>query len=333
MRERMVVIGGDAAGMSAASQARRRRGPAELDIVAFERGSTTSYSACGIPYWIGDVVESRDALITRTPQTFRKKFAIDVRIRTEVEEIDLDRREVRARDLTDGSTYAVGFDSLLVATGSVPVRPPLAGIDAFGVYGVQVLDDGDALRAAVEAGARTAVVVGGGYIGIELAEALILRGLAVTLVEMAPEPMSTLDPDMGAMVRTVMNGLGITIHSGERVEGVEAGPDNRVTGVVTDRRTIPTDLVVLGLGVRPNVALAQAAGIPIGSTGAIVTDLRMRTGVEGSGQPATVCRPTIWSAGCRCTCRWARTQTSRAGWPASISAVGTRPFPAWWVRR
>jgi NADPH-dependent 2,4-dienoyl-CoA reductase/sulfur reductase-like enzyme len=284
--ERLVVIGGDAAGMSAASQARRRRGAEDLEIVAFERGSTTSYSACGIPYWIGDVVESRDALITRTPQTFRNTFAIDVRIRTEVEEIDLDRREVRARDLENGATYAVGFDSLLVATGSVPVRPPLPGIDAIGVYGVQVLDDGDALRAAVEAGARGAVVVGGGYIGIELAEALTIRGVEVTLVEMAPEPMSTMDPDMGAMVRGVMNGLGIRIHSGERVAGIETGPDNRVSAVVTDRRTIPTDLVVLGLGVRPNVALAQAAGITCGPTGAISTDLRMRTHVEG-----------VWAAG------------------------------------
>jgi NADPH-dependent 2,4-dienoyl-CoA reductase/sulfur reductase-like enzyme len=193
--ERLVVVGGDAAGMSAASPARRRRGPDDLEIVAFERGSTTSYSACGIPYWIGDVVSDRNRLISRHPATFRDSFAIDVRIRTEVEEINLDRREVRARGLETGSTYAVGFDALLVGTGSVPVRPPLPGIHTQGVYGVQVLD-GDALRAAVEAGARRAVVVGAGYIGIELAEALTVRGLdgdagrdgAGADVDAGPEP-------------------------------------------------------------------------------------------------------------------------------------------------
>ena len=214
MTERLVVVGGDAAGMSAASQARPRRGPDDLEIVAFERGSTTSYSACGIPYWIGDVVSDRNRLISRHPATFGDSFAIDVRIRTEVEEINLDRREVRARDLETGSTYAVGFDALLGGTG---------------------------------------------YIGIELAEALTVRGLDVMLVEMAPEPMSTLDPDLGAMVRTAMNGLGITIHSGERVEAIETGHGKTAAAVVTDQRIIPTDLVVLGLGVRPNVALAQAA--------------------------------------------------------------------------
>src|SRR5664279_1136204 len=189
--ERLVVVGGDAAGMSAASQARPRRAPDDLEIVAFERGSTTSYSACGIPYWIGDVVSDRNRLISRHLSTFRDSFAIDVRIRTEVEEINLDRREVRARGLETGSTYAVGFDALLVGTG---------------------------------------------YIGIELAEALTVRGLDVMLVEMAPEPMSTLDPDMGAMVRTAMNGLGITIHSGERVEAIEAGEGRVAAAVVTDLR-------------------------------------------------------------------------------------------------
>lgn len=286
MAQRLVVIGGDAAGMSAASQARRRLGPEQLEIVAFERGSFTSYAACGIPYGIGGLVRSRDQLIARTPDAFRRDFAIDVRIRTEVTEIDLDRRRVRVCERDGGRSYEVGFDRLVVATGSVPVRPPLPGVDAAGVYGVQVLDDGVALRAAIEAGARRAVVVGGGYIGIELAEALTVRGLAVTLVEMAPEPMSTLDPDMGRMVREAMNGLGITIHSGERVEGFEVGRDGAVSAVVTDRRTLPTDLVVLGLGVRPNVALATAAGIRCGDTGAIRTDLQMRTATPG-----------VWAAG------------------------------------
>ena len=176
-RERLVVIGGDAAGMSAAAQARRRRDADDLSIVAFERGRATSYSACGIPYWIGGVVESEAALVARTPEQHRAG-GIDVRTRTEVVGIDLDRRVVRWRDLEAGTEGDEPFDSLHYAAGSVPMRPPVPGIDAEGVYGVQVLDDGVALRAELDSGrVRRVVVVGGGYIGLEIAEACQRRGL------------------------------------------------------------------------------------------------------------------------------------------------------------
>ena len=144
---RLVVIGGDAAGMSAASQARKRRGPDELQIVAFERGRATSYSACGIPYWISGAVEREEQLVTRTPEAHRRNH-IDVRTRTEVVGIDLAARHVRARDLESGEEYTEPFDDLVYAAGSVPARPPVPGVDAVGVYGVQTLDDGAALRAA-----------------------------------------------------------------------------------------------------------------------------------------------------------------------------------------
>ncbi len=284
--QRLVVVGGDAAGMSAAGQARRRRGPDDLEIVAFERGGFTSYSACGIPYWIGDAVDDRDALIARTPEQFRSRQAIDVRMRTEVEEVDLDARVVRARDLESGRTYAEPFDVLMLATGSRPFRPPIPGLDARGVHGVQTLDDGQALRAAVEAGARRAVVVGGGYVGVELAEAMVVRGLDVTLVEMSPQPMTTLDPDLGEQVADAMRGEGITVLTGERVQAVETDASGAVRAVVTDTCTLETDLVVLGLGARPNTALAEGAGIPLGVTGGILTDLRMRAHAEG-----------VWAAG------------------------------------
>lgn len=287
MVERLVVVGGDAGGMTAASQARRRRGPDDLEIIAVERGRFTSYSACGIPYWVGDVVDGPDALVARTAEVFRSEHAVDVRLRTEAEELDLDRREVVVRDLDSGRSQRLGFDTLVLATGASPVRPPLPGADAPGVFGVQTLEDGLAVRQAVDDGARCAVVVGGGYIGVEMAEALVSRGLEVSLVEQAPEPMTTLDPDMGRQVREAMNRMGIAVHSGEQVHGFETGDDGRVAAVVTAERTVPADLVVLGTGVRPNTGLAAAAGLPTGVAGALPVDRRGRV-AGGDG---------IWAAG------------------------------------
>ncbi|MGX4652420.1 FAD-dependent oxidoreductase [Micromonospora sp. SCSIO 07396] len=288
MTERLIVVGGDAAGMAAASQARRRRGVDDLEIVAFERGHFTSYSACGIPYWISGLVQERDALIARDPATFRDDFAIDVRLRTEVTGIDLDRREVTARRLDDGGEVRERFDTLMYATGSVPNQPDWADGDVDGIFGIQTLDDAAALREWLDADPtpRRAVVVGGGYIGVEMAEALIQRGLAVTLVERAEQPMATVDEDMAGLVAEAMRGLGVEIRTGVTVSGVEQR-DGRVSAVVTSAGPVPADVVVLGLGVRPNTALAAAAGLPLGASGGVRVDRRMRVaGVPG-----------VWAAG------------------------------------
>ncbi|TDC97097.1 FAD-dependent oxidoreductase [Actinomadura sp. 7K507] len=285
-RERLLVIGADAAGMSAASQARRRRGAGELEILAVERGHHASYSACGIPYFVGGVVEELDKLIARTPAEFRDRD-IDLRMRTEAVEIDLDGARVRVRDVEGGGERWESYDHLMVATGAVPVRPGLPGADAKGVHGVQILDDGVAIRRALEQGEpRRAVVVGGGYIGLEMAEAMVMQGLEVSLVDLADQPMQTLDPDMGAIIADAMRDIGVKLYLGEPVEGFETSPDGHVTAVRTGRRTLPADLVVLGLGVRPNTGLARAAGIETGPTGGIVTDRRMRTRAE-----------RVWAAG------------------------------------
>ncbi|GAA1855345.1 FAD-dependent oxidoreductase [Actinomadura bangladeshensis] len=284
-RERLLVIGADAAGMSAASQARRRRGPDELEIVAVERGHYASYSACGIPYFVGGVVEDLDKLIARTPAEFAER-GIELRMRTEAVEIDTDRGRVRVRD-ADGGERWEPYDDLVVATGAVPARPRLPGADAAGVHGVQVLDDGVAIvRALDDRSPRRAVVVGGGYIGLEMAEAMVMRGLEVSLVDAADQPMGTLDPDMGAMIADAMRGLGVHLYLGEPVEGFDTGPDGHVTAVRTGSRTLPADLVVLGLGVKPASRLAREAGIEVGPTGGIVTDRRMRTRSE-----------RVWAAG------------------------------------
>ncbi|WP_030573196.1 FAD-dependent oxidoreductase [Streptomyces aureocirculatus] len=276
MSERLVIIGGDAAGMSAASQARRLKDPRELEIVAFERGNFTSFSACGIPYWVAGDVAERDALVARTPQEHRKRD-IDLRMRTEVLEIDPRERRVRARDLASGAEEWTSYDKLVIATGARPLRPNLPGIDAPGVHGVQTLDDGQALLDTLgDTEGRRAVVVGAGYIGVEMAEALLRRGYEVTVVNRAEEPMATLDPDMGRLVHEAMTRMGITMVNDTEVTAIRTGDDGRARAVVTGDDEFPADVVVLGMGVRPETDLARAAGLPLGDHGGLLTDLSMR---------------------------------------------------------
>ncbi|MFM9608791.1 FAD-dependent oxidoreductase [Streptomyces niveiscabiei] len=275
-RHRLVVIGGDAAGMSAASQARRAKSLGELEIVAFERGHFTSYSACGIPYWVGGDVPDRDDLIARTPEEHRARD-IDLRLRTEVTEIDVPGRRVRARDVDSGAESWTPYDRLVIATGARPVRPDIPGIGARGVHGVQTLDDGQALIDTLSrARGRRAVVVGAGYIGVEMAEALVNRGFEVTVVNRGREPMSTLDPDMGRLVHRAMEGLGIRMVDDAEVTALRADAEGRVSAVVTADAEFPADVVVLGIGVRPETSLARAAGLPLGEHGGLLTDDHMR---------------------------------------------------------
>ncbi|MET9254927.1 FAD-dependent oxidoreductase [Streptomyces sp. NPDC003717] len=275
-RERLVVVGGDAAGMSAASQARRLRGEDELEIVAFERGHFTSYSACGIPYWVGGDVDEPDDLVARTPEEHRAR-GIDLRMRTEVTALDVGGRRVRARDVDTGAESWTSYDKLVVATGARPIRPDMPGVDAAGVHGVQTLDDGEALLDTLKgARGRRAVVVGAGYIGVEMAEALINRGYEVTVVNRGREPMSTLDPDMGRLVHEAMEGLGITMVNDAEVTELATDDDGRVRAVVTKDAEFPADVVVLGIGVRPETALAADAGLPLGAHGGLLTDKAMR---------------------------------------------------------
>src|SRR3954470_19958149 len=287
MPERLVVVGGDAAGMSAASQARKRRGADDLSIVAFERGRATSYSACGIPYWIAGTGGTEAELISRSPEKHRAN-GIDVRLRHEVVGIDLAARTVAVHDLEGGRSFDEPYDTLVYATGSVPMRPPVPGIDAAGVYGVQVLDDGaDLIRELDSGSVSRVVVIGGGYIGLEIAEACRIRSLDVTVVDLSATPVGTFDPDIGGFIADAVRDMGIELVLGDGVAAIETSSSGCAVAVQTaSGRVLPCDLVVLGLGVRPNVALAREAGIPIGSSGGVVVDRRMRTPVEG-----------VWSAG------------------------------------
>ncbi len=274
MTERLLVIGGDAGGMAAASQARRLQ--PYMEIVALERGPWTSYSACGIPYLVAGDVERAEQLVARTPEEFRDNHRIDVRMRHEAMAIDLDARKVEVRDHERDRTFQLGFDVLHIGTGASPIRPDLPGIDLPMVHGVQTLDDGTKLLAAARAGrCSNVVIIGGGYIGIEMAEAFIRWGASVTLVESGDQLMRTFDPDMAAPIATAMRRHGVDVRLGVRAQGFEPGR------VLTDAGAFDADLVVLGLGVAPNSALAADAGLRLGVRGSIHVDRRQRASHDG----------------------------------------------------
>jgi NADPH-dependent 2,4-dienoyl-CoA reductase/sulfur reductase-like enzyme len=227
-----------------------------------------------------------EALIARTPQTFRDQQQIDARILHEVEEIDLTSRRVRVRQLDSSRVGWEPFDQLLIATGASPFRPDVPGAEAQGIYGLGTLQSGIEVRKAIdEVAPQRAVIVGGGYIGLEMAEALVLRGLEVSLVEKMPQVMGTLDPDMGALVSDALRKIGVTLYLEESLQSFDSSRGH-VQAVVTDQRTLPADLVILGLGVRPNAALAAEAEMPLGEKGGIKVNERMQTEVAG-----------IWAAG------------------------------------
>lgn len=281
---KVVIIGGDAAGMSAAAQASRAAEPVEL--VVFERGEYTSFAACGLPYFVGGQIPESQKLVARSPEKHRAN-GIDVRTGHEVMAIDTANKTVRVRSIADDREFTESYDHLVIATGASPIRPPLENIDAKGVHVIHTIPNAEAIDDMIrDRKPQNAVVVGAGYIGIEVVEALVNRGLKVTVVEKLDVPMATLDPDMGERVADAMREMGVDLRLGVGVAGFEMDNEGWVSGVATEADTVTADLVVLGLGVRPNVELAREAGIPIGPTGAIATDARMATGVAG-----------VWAAG------------------------------------
>ena len=317
MAERLVVVGGDAAGMSAASQARRRR--RHLDIVVLEKGHFTSYSACGIPYLVSGQIGHLDDLVARSPEEFRERQLIDVRMGHEAVEVDLEAGKVEVRDQHRGRSMILGFDQILFATGARPIRPDLPGIDHDWVRGVQTLDDAeDLLKVAERSECRDVVVVGGGYIGLEMAEAFMERGARVVLVEGADQLMSTLDPDMAELVARDALALGIDVRLGQKVEGFADGR------VHTAHGSIVADVAVLGLGVAPSSGLATDAGVEPGAHGAIAVDRRQRTSVDGA-----------WAAGDCATSHHRVTNRQvhvALGTVANKQGRGGRHQPRWRVR-
>jgi len=282
MGTRVVVIGGDAGGMTAAAELRRRL-PESDEVVVLERTNRTSYSACGIPYWVAGDVESADALVSRSPEEHRKR-GIDLRTATEATAIDVDACEVTAWN--DDTEETIGYDRLIIATGAEPIRPDLPGISGEGIFGIQTLADGQEVIDALADDPEHVVVVGSGYIGLEMAEACTLRGIDSVVVDAADTPLSILEPELGETVAKVMRESGITLHTGTSVTGF-ALEDGRVVGVEIGDKTLPADVVILGMGVGARSEIAQKAGLPTGAKGGIVVDASQR--VEGFDD--------IWAAG------------------------------------
>ena len=284
MVNKLVIIGGDAAGMSAASKVRREQ--PDRQIVVFEKSHYTSYSACGIPYYISEIVDSADELIVRSPKTFREKYNIDVRTMHRVLQVDTVGKRIKVLNKEAGTTFWETYDQLLIATGGHAYCPDMEGYDADGVFGISTLKSGIKLEKYIEdKKPKTAVIIGGGYIGLEMAEALLIRGLEVTLVNRGKQVMNTLDPDMGAVVSEAIRNLGVTLYLEETLKGFKT-KNGAIEAVVTDKREIAADLVVFGMGSSPNTAFLKGSGIALGVKGAIKVNAKMQTNM-----------PNVWAAG------------------------------------
>lgn len=280
MKRRVLIVGGVAGGMSAAARLRRLDESAE--IIIFERGHHVSYANCGLPYFLGGEISSHDKLLVQTPARLRAVFNLDIRTRTEVTAIDRDRKEVEVRDLATGRTYREAYDALILSTGAAPFLPPIPGIERPGHFVLRTVEDMDAVDEWIRSrGARTAVIVGAGFIGLEAAEQLHRRGLSVALVEHNPQVLKPLDPELAAMLQMELRRHGVDLHLGSGPAAFEApGPGEQgKASVVTlaNGSRIPADVVVLGLGVRPDSTLAKGAALAIGPTGGIRVDEHLRT--------------------------------------------------------
>lgn len=274
-RKRIVIVGGVAGGASAAAKARRVSEDAE--IVLFERGGDISFANCGLPYHVGGVIADRARLLVQSPEAMRRRFAVDVRTQSEVIRIDRGKKVVVVHDKAQDKQYEQPYDALILSPGAEPIRLPIPGADHKKVFTLRNLADMDAIKAAVDAASvKSAVVVGGGYIGLEMAEVLTHRGLAVSLVELEPQVMGPIDPEMAAPLHEHLRLHGVDLCLGSSVTAIEDS-DGLPAARLSTGRVIRTDLVILAVGVRPEVKLAAEAGLTIGQRRGLVVDDHMRT--------------------------------------------------------
>ena len=274
---RILIVGGVAGGASCAARARRMSEKAE--IIIFERGPYVSFANCGLPYYVGDVITDERDLLIATPGLFKKRFNIEVRVRSEVRSIDRERHEIEVRNGQSGKAYRERYDALVLAPGAAPIRPPIPGIDLPGVFSLRTIPDSRQIREQIAGRkAKRVVVVGGGFIGLEMTENLVRRGLSVTIVEMLPQVMPPIDPEMAVPIQEHLIANGVSLCLGDAVAGFEEGPRGNTISVITKSGARHVcDMVLLAIGVRPEIALAREAGLEIGRLGGIRVDDQMRT--------------------------------------------------------
>lgn len=279
---KLVVIGGVAAGMSAAARAKRRN--KDLQITVYEKSGYVSYGACGLPYFIKGDIPSAEKLVVRTPEQFAKQ-GIKAQVHHEVIDVDVVEHTVTVKNLETGEVFQDTWDDLLITTGAVAVRPPIPGLNLPGIFTLRTVEDGIAIKEWIaQKHPWQAVVVGAGYIGLEMAEALAANGMYVDVVEMLPQVLPNMDADMAALVEDELNRHGVTVHLESPVKAFEG--DGQVNRVIAGDKVLEADIVLFSIGARANIPLAEKAGAAIGETGAIAVDDHQRTTV-----------PHVWAAG------------------------------------
>ena len=273
----IVIVGGVAGGASAATRARRMNEDAE--IIVLEKDDYVSFANCGLPYYIGGEIADRGKLLVATADFLRRRFKLDVRTGHEALAIDRAARTLTVRDHAGGQTYSLAYDKLILAPGAAPLTPPLDGLDAANVFTLRNMADSDRIHAAASASrTRQAAVIGSGFIGLEMVEQLVRLGFAVSLAELQPQVLPLLDPEMARPLEDELRAGGVAVYTGDGIKRVLTDSAGAASGVELQSGTrIEADLVILGLGVRPQVQLAEAAGLKIGGSGGIATNAWMQT--------------------------------------------------------
>jgi NADPH-dependent 2,4-dienoyl-CoA reductase/sulfur reductase-like enzyme/rhodanese-related sulfurtransferase len=285
MSKRIIVVGGVAGGATCATRLRRLDERAE--IVVLDRGPHVSFANCGLPYYVGDVIQKESSLLLATPKLFHDRFHIDVRTKNEVLEIDRDAKTVAVVNLERGLKYEERYDALVLAPGAAPIRPPWPGINLPGIFTLRSVPDSQAIRNWIQTTKpRSAVVVGGGFIGLEMAENLAHREIHVTIVELSNQVMPQLDPEMAQYARERLEACGVNLKLGYAVDAFEQSELGNLIVVTQQGARVSADLVVLSIGVRPETKLAKDTGLAIGERGGIRVDSQMRTS-----------DPHIWAIG------------------------------------
>lgn len=277
-RRKLIVIGAVAAGTKAASKA--KRDDPDMDVKVFTKERYISYAGCGLPYYIGGIIKEKQELLVRSPENFKKEQGIDIYIEHEVKKIDASEKKVTVENLKNGETREYSYDKLIIATGASPIVPPLENISLGNIFTLRSVSDAFAIRELLDSGnAKKAVVVGGGFIGLEAAENLKHRGMDVTIVELVPHILPPFDEEIALFAQNHMVDKGVKILTGEKVTGFE-GTEGRVTTVKTSAGDLEADIVILSIGVRPNTSIAVEAGIEMGATRAIKVNKYMETNIK-----------------------------------------------------